>query len=84
MISTNNTVFEAIRQAGYDWTRDKAERKARKAEIIKKYGWDSEELKAWYAEDETIVAIYIVLSINPIIISSDVGVNNKLLWVETQ
>ena len=33
------------------WEAARAERQARKQPIIDTYGWDSEELKAWYAED---------------------------------
>ena len=47
----NNAYFESMKQIGYEWEAKRAERKARKEQIIKTLGWDSEELKAWYEED---------------------------------
>ena len=37
---------------GCEWSKRNEAYKARKEEIIEKYGWDSDELKAWYAEGE--------------------------------
>ena len=34
---------------GCEWEAAREERRARKQTIIDTYGWDSEELKAWYA-----------------------------------
>ena len=52
MMNTNNTYFENLKKIGHDWEAARTERRARKQQIIETYGWDSEELKAWYAEDE--------------------------------
>ena len=51
MMNANNTYFENLKKIGHDWEVARAERQARKQPIIDTYGWDSEELKAWYAED---------------------------------
>ncbi len=51
MLSRENAVFEEMKQAGHEWEEARVERKARKQRIIDTYGWDSEELKAWYEED---------------------------------
>lgn len=48
---TNNEYFENIKRIGHDYEVAREERRERKAKIIDTYGWDSEELKAWYAED---------------------------------
>ena len=47
-----NTYFEELKREGEAWEQARAERKERKERIIEESGWDSEELKAWYAEDE--------------------------------
>jgi len=52
MMKTNNAYFENLRQIAEKWEQEKAERKERKAQILETYGWDSEELKAWYEEDQ--------------------------------
>ena len=52
MMNKNNTYFETLKKIGHDWEAARAERQARKQPIIDTYGWDSEELKAWYAEDK--------------------------------
>ena len=51
MLNANNTYFENLKKIGHDWEAARAERQARKQPIIDTYGWESEELKAWYAED---------------------------------
>ncbi len=51
MMNTNNTYFENLKRIGHEYEAARVERKARKEQIIKTHGWDSEELKAWYAED---------------------------------
>ena len=51
MLNTNNTYFENIKRLGHEYEAARVERKARKEQIIAAHGWDSEELKAWYAED---------------------------------
>ena len=52
MMNTNNIYFEEMKRIGHEWEAARAERQSRKQPIIDTYGWDSEELKAWYAEDE--------------------------------
>ena len=52
MLSRGNAVFEEMYRIGHDWEKAREERRQRKQEIIDTKGWDSEELKAWYAEDE--------------------------------
>ena len=49
---TDNTYFEELERIGADWTKAHEEHKAKKQQIIDEKGWDSEELKAWYAEEE--------------------------------
>ena len=51
MLNKNNKYFEEVRRIGHEWEAAREERRARKQPIIDTYGWDSEELKAWYAED---------------------------------
>ena len=48
-----NRYFEELKKVGEAWEQARVERKERKERIIEEYGWDSEELKAWRAEDET-------------------------------
>lgn len=52
MLSKENAVFMEMYRMGHEWEKAREERRARKQEIIDTKGWDSEELKAWYAEDE--------------------------------
>ena len=47
-----NTYFEELKRIGCEWEAARSERKARKQTIIDICGWDSDELKAWYEEDE--------------------------------
>ena len=51
MMNTNNAYFEELKRLGHEFEAARVERKNRKQQIIDTYGWDSEELKAWYAED---------------------------------
>ncbi len=51
MMNKNNTYFENLKKIGHDWEEARAEHQARKQTIIDTYGWESEELKAWYAEE---------------------------------
>ena len=46
---TNNTYFENLKRIGHEYEAARVERQARKQQIIDTLGWDSEELKAWYA-----------------------------------
>ena len=48
----NNAYFDEMYRIGCEWSKQSEAHKARKEEIIEKYGWDSDELKAWYAEEE--------------------------------
>lgn len=52
MLSKGNAAFNEMYRIGRDWEKAREERRARKQEIIDTRGWDSEELKAWYAENE--------------------------------
>ena len=49
---TNNTYFENLKRIGHEYEAARVERQARKKQIIDTLGWDSEELKAWYEEDD--------------------------------
>ena len=51
MMNTNNTYFENLYRIGCEYEAARAERQARKQQIIDTLGWDSDELKAWYEED---------------------------------
>lgn len=52
MMNTNNTYFDNLYRIGCEWEAARAERQARKQQIIDNLGWDSAELKAWYEEDK--------------------------------
>ena len=52
MMNTTNTYFDNLYRIGCEYEAARAERQARKQQIIDTLGWDSEELKAWYAEDK--------------------------------
>ena len=52
MLSKENAYFLDLKRIGHEYEEARAERRARKQRIIDTLGWDSEELKAWYAEDE--------------------------------
>lgn len=51
MMNTTNTYFDNLYRIGCEYEAARAERQARKKQIIDTLGWDSEELKAWYEED---------------------------------
>ena len=51
MLSKNNAYFENLKKIGHEWEAARTERQARKQTLIDTFGWDSEELKAWYEED---------------------------------
>ena len=55
MLNANNAYFENLKKIGHDWEAARAERQARKQPIIDTYGWESEELKAWYDEKNKMV-----------------------------
>ena len=52
MMNTTNTYFDNLYRIGCEWEAARAERQARKQQIIDTLGWDSAELKAWYEEDQ--------------------------------
>ena len=54
----NNTYFEELTRIGREWEEKHNSHKVLKQQIIDTYGWDSEELKAWYAEEEQMVFPY--------------------------
>ncbi len=47
----DNAFFMEMKEIGHAWEERRVERRERKTKIIDKYGWDSEELEAWYVED---------------------------------
>lgn len=51
-MNTQNAYFAEMKRIGHEWEAARVERRSRKQNIIDTYGWDSEELKAWYAEDK--------------------------------
>ena len=51
MLNRENSYFENLKRLGHEYEAARVERQQRKQQIIDTYGWDSEELKAWYAED---------------------------------
>ena len=52
MMNANNAYFENMERIGREYEEARAERKERKQQIIDTFGWESDELKAWYEEDE--------------------------------
>ena len=52
MMNANNAFFLEMKRIGHEWEEARVERRARRQQIIDTLGWDSEELKAWYAEEE--------------------------------
>ena len=48
----NNTYFDEMYRIGHEWSEKHDAHEKLKEEIIKTRGWDSEELKAWYEEEE--------------------------------
>ena len=53
-MNANNTYFENLKRIGHEYEEHRASHEAKKQPIIDTYGWDSEELKAWYAEKEAM------------------------------
>ena len=51
MLNRDNAYFENLKRLGHEYETARAERQARKQQIIDTLGWDSPELKAWYEED---------------------------------
>ena len=50
----DNGHFAEIERMGYEHGKRREEHEAKKQGIIEEFGWDSEELKAWYAEKEAM------------------------------
>jgi len=50
-MNANNTYFENLKRLGHEYEEARVERRQRKQQIIDTYGWDSDELRAWYEED---------------------------------
>ena len=50
---TTNKYFEEIYTKSCEYTKEKRAREEEKDRIIETYGWDSEELKAWKARQES-------------------------------
>ena len=55
MMNQNNAYFAEMKRIGYSYEEKRAAHQSRKQDIINTYGWDSEELKDWYAEKEAMV-----------------------------
>lgn len=53
-MNANNTYFENLKRLGHEHEERRAAHESRKQHIIDTYGWDSEELKTWYAEKEAM------------------------------
>ena len=53
-MNANNTYFENLKCLGHEYEERRAAHESRKRHIIDFYGWDSEELKTWYAEKEAM------------------------------
>ena len=51
----NNAFFEEFERIGREWNQKHIAHVKLKEEIIKTRGWDSPELKAWYAEEEEMI-----------------------------
>lgn len=54
MMNTNNTYFEEMKRIGHEYEERRAAHQSKKQDIIDTFGWDSEELKTWYAEKEAM------------------------------
>ena len=52
MLDYENTTFTAMENTLTAWSEAKSALEQRKKDIIKTYGWDSDELNAWYEEDK--------------------------------
>ncbi len=55
MLDKENAYFLNLKRIGHEYEEARVERKNRKQQIIDTYGWDSDELKAWYEEDQAAV-----------------------------
>ena len=50
MLNKHNQYFENLHRLGCEYEEKRAAHQEKKQKIIDTFGWDSEELKAWYAE----------------------------------
>ena len=48
----NNAYFDEMYRIGHEWSLAHRAHEELKEQIIKEKGWDSDELKAWYEEEE--------------------------------
>ena len=51
-MTTNNTYFAELDQIARAFDEKRRAHEAKKQQILDTYGWDSEELNAWYREKE--------------------------------
>ena len=54
MLNKSNTYFEELHRIGCEFEERRAAHQSKKQDIVNQYGWDSEELKSWYAEKEAM------------------------------
>ena len=54
MLNRENTTFAEMKTIRHDWEERRAAPQSRKQDIINEYGWESEELKTWFAEKESM------------------------------
>ena len=50
MLNRENEYFENMLKIGEEYEEKRAALEGKKLQILEEYGWDSEELKAWYEE----------------------------------
>ena len=55
MLNKTNAHFEELLKIGRDYEEKKRALEDRKQGIIETYGWESDELKAWYDEKNKMV-----------------------------
>ncbi len=54
MLNKHNEYFENLYRQGCEDEAKRAAHQEKKQTIVDTYGWDSEELKAWYTEQEAM------------------------------
>lgn len=54
MLNKHNQYFENLHRLGCEYEEKRAAHQDKKQKIIDTFGWDSEELKAWYAEKKAM------------------------------
>ena len=50
MLNRNNAHFEELRRIGDEYEERRRAHEEKKQQILEDYGWESDELKAWYEE----------------------------------